>query len=438
MGKYSINVAIIDDGINQNLYSIGELKHNIQITSELYIQERVDYDPFLPSHGTTCASIIKKFVPDAPLSSVKILNEDSHKGMRSQLIKALEWCVENNIRIINLSLGTIDYKDFIEVEKAVKYTSDNGVIIVAACNNRNVFTCPASLENVIGVKCDRSGTLIEMEYIYNTFPLDGIDITACGIHDLVKYSGESVITSPCNSFTAPAITALVYNIMRNNPKIGLSKLKEVLKNKATDITQIEGGSYIKNNIVLGNVFDKHTNKSIEIPIIEVYNNYSNKIYDFYKKLNEKFRADGYNSVCICVEDDEKDLCNGLISITRGLTEDKIPLDKSFLVNRIKMICDIYDPDIIILPIDMTEGNRYTQLEAIESDLEVDIKININENLDIEVMSENENYEDGEVYSTNKYIETKTFTFYAQQIDHLYNYILSLFETDEGKTDTYET
>lgn len=430
-------MAIIDDGINHGLYKTGRLNHNIQITPELHIQERVDYDPFLPSHGTTCAAIIKKYAPDAILSSVKILNDDSRKGMRNQLTKALEWCVEKNIRLVNLSLGTIDYKDFIEVEKAVKYAADNGVIIVAACNNRNVFTCPASLENVIGVKCDRSGTLIGMEYIYKSFPMDGIDITACGIHDLVKYSGESKITSPCNSFTAPAITALVYNIIKNNPKMSLYGLKEVLKKNATDIMQIEGGSFIKSN--QGNGFNKYINKSIEIPIIEVYNNYGSGINGFYKNLTEKFREDGYNAISIFTQEtDEKDLCNGLIPIHSHLNDGKTSLDNNFLVNNIKMINNIYNPDIIILPIDMTKRNKYTKLEVLESDLEVDVKININENLDIEVISTNENDEDSEGHPTNIYNETKTFTFNAQQIDDLYNYILSLFETYEERTDTYET
>ncbi len=434
MEVYSENVAIIDDGINQNLYDIGELKHNIQITPEIHIQERVNYDPFLPSHGTTCAAIIKKYAPDAVLSSVKILNDDSCKGMKTQLIRALEWCVENDIRLVNLSLGTIDYKDFIEVEKAVKYASENGVIIVAACNNRNIFTCPASLDNVIGVKCDTSGKLKETEYIYNSFPLDGIDVTACGIHDLVKYSGESKITSACNSFATPAITALVYNIIKNNPNIGLYGLKEVLKQNSADAKQIEGSSYIIKKTQKINDFNNYINKSIEIPIIEVYNNYGNKINEFYKNLTGKFRADGYNAICICAEDDDKDLCNGLIPIYSNLINGKTVLDTNIFIKHIKMICTIYDPDIIIVPIDMTNDNQYTQL-AIESDLEADVKININEDLDIEVISTNENDEN---YQTNKYNETKTFTLNEQQIDDLYNYILSLFETNEERTDTYET
>ncbi len=431
------HIIIVDDGINQNLYDTGELKHNIQITPELHIHERVDYDPFLPSHGTTCAAIIKKYAPDAILSSVKILNDDSNKGMKTQLIRALEWCVENDIRLINLSLGTIDYKDFIEIEKAVKYASENGVIIVAACNNRNVFTCPASLENVVGVKCDTSGILKGKKYIYTSFPLDGIDITACGSHDLVKYSGESKITSSCNSFATPAITALVYNIIKSNPNIGLNDLKEVLKQNSVDSKQMEYSTYITNKSQTINNVSNYINKSIEIPIIEVYNNYGNKINGFYKSLTKKFRVDGYNAICICTEESEKDLCDGFIPIYSNPNNGKMVLANYFFVKRIKKICSIYDPDIIILPVDMKNDIQYTQL-AIESNLEADIKININENLDIEVISTNENDESNENYQTNKYNETKTFTFNEQQLDDIYNYILSLFETNEERTDTYET
>lgn len=438
MNNYYPQITIIDDGINQNLYDTGELKHNIQITPELHIHERVGYDPFLPSHGTTCAAIIKKYAPEAVLSSVKILNDDSRKGMKTQLIRALEWCVENNIRLINLSLGTIDYKDFIEVEKAVKYAWENGVIIVAACNNRNVFTCPASLENVIGVKCDTSGKLNGTEYIYNSFPPDGIDITACGIHDLVKYSGESKVTSSCNSFAAPDVTALVYNIIKNNPNMGLYELKEVLKQNSADSKHMEGSSYITNKSLKNKNYNIYINNSIEIPIIEVYNNYGNKITGFYKNLTEKFRVDGYNAICICTEEADKDLCNGLISIYSHLNDGKMSFDNIFFVKRIKLICSIYDPDIIIVPIDMTDDNRYIQLKDVESDLEADVKININENLNIEVMSTNENDESNENYQTNKYNETKAFASSDKQIDDIYKYILSLFETNEERIDTYET
>lgn len=395
-------IAIIDDGISEKFYSIEDLSNNLQISPELHIHVRVSYDPFLPSHGTTCAAIIKKYAHDAVLSSVKILNDNSHMGMKAQLITAINWCVENKINIVNLSLGTIDFKDFIEIETAIKNAYENGAIIIAACNNRNIFTCPASLKNVIGVRCDTSGKLKEGEYIYNPISPDGIEITACGSHKLLKYNGESKITSNCNSFATPFITALAYNIIKNNPNISFCELKEVLKTKAIRHSFINCRK-IKSILRVNSCL----NNSIDVPIIVVYN-HGNRTYEFYEKITDRFRRNGYNAIAI-VKESEEDLCNG-----------RVPLkcynnirDSSFKVN-IQGIFNIYDPDIIIVPIDMNKDSKAVYLKELESDLEVDIKIHI-KNSEIEVLSSDESN------------ETKTFTFSRDcQIDDLYNYILSLF------------
>ncbi len=427
MDKLTINnIAIIDDGINEKLYKIGELEHNLQITPELNIQERASYNPYLPSHGTICAAIIKKYAPDANLSSVKILNEDSHMGMKSQLIRALEWCVQNKIRLVNLSLGTIDFKDFVEVEKAVKYACENDVIIIAACNNRNIFTCPASLPYVIGVKCDISGIIKEREYLYNSFSPDGIDITACGVHKLEKYNGESKITSACNSFATPYITSQAYYIIKNNPSICLNELKELLKKKSQSYTKsLKQYMKISNQQIKSN---KHNigseqsnrkqklcnfmNKNIDVPIVATYN-YCCKKIDVVRNLTESFRINGYNAISIS-EGSQEDLCNGRVSIKSYLNCKNNSFNES-----IQRIFNIYDPDIIIMQIEMTNVSQEAHWKEIESHLEVDIKIHIYENLNVKVMSGND--EDG----TNV---TKTFTYLnAQQIDDLYNYILSLFD-----------
>ncbi len=85
------HIAIIDDGINEKLYATGELKCNIQITPEGNICERAGYYTLMPSHGTTCAAIIKKYILDVILSSVKVLDQYTHTGNKCQLINALQW-----------------------------------------------------------------------------------------------------------------------------------------------------------------------------------------------------------------------------------------------------------------------------------------------------------------------------------------------------------
>ncbi len=226
-----MKIVIIDDGINEKLYNTGSMWLNLEVTRDLQIHQRADYSPYEPSHATTCGAIIKKYSPDARLGSIKVLNETG-RGVRDQLITALYWCGDNNIKFVNLSLGTIDFRDYEEVRKAVNYVARKGVIVVAACNNGNIYTQPASLSNVIGVKCDIEGKLQEGQYSYNCYPLDGIDITACATHFLVKYDGTEKTTAPCNSFATPMITAIVSNILRQNPSMSLQKIKRKLAESA--------------------------------------------------------------------------------------------------------------------------------------------------------------------------------------------------------------
>jgi hypothetical protein len=228
-----LHIAIIDDGVNENRFNTGPLIHNIEITPRLKVKERRGYDTFVPCHGTACAAIIKKYAPQVRLSSIKVLNK-SNRGLCAQLIKAIEWCMTYKIRLLHMSIGTIDYHDFAAIQNIINRASFQGIIIVAACNNKNIITYPASLSNVIGVRCYIDRQLQEGDYRYNTYPFNGIEISACGRHTIMSGHGKMTVTSPCNSFAAPMITALVYNIMQANPGISLQHIKHELQKNASN------------------------------------------------------------------------------------------------------------------------------------------------------------------------------------------------------------
>lgn len=223
------NIAVIDDGVCEKSFNIGLLKYNIEITPDLEIRERLGYNPYEISHGSICAQIIRKYAPGTVLSSIKILNDNS-RCSREQLIKALIWCADNDIKLVNLSLGTIDYKDFQSISHAVNRVYKKGLIIVAAANNNDVFTYPASHTNVIGVKACKHQTVEDREYIYNSCNLDGIEITACGTHLLADGINEKTVSG--SSFAAPIITALIHNILDRYPSAGLEEVKEKLREAA--------------------------------------------------------------------------------------------------------------------------------------------------------------------------------------------------------------
>ncbi|MCX7745302.1 MAG: S8 family serine peptidase [Clostridia bacterium] len=222
-----VRIAIIDDGINEKLFNTGPLVQNIEITPDLKIKQRKAYDPYEMSHGTTCAAIIKKYAPKVQLTSVKILSDDTKRSMNGQLIKAIQWCVEQGITLVNLSLGTIHFRDFDEIQRVVGQAYQKGLIIVAACNNRNVFTYPASLSTVIGVKCIRDGDM-GRKYLYHPYSIDGIEISANGRHELINHLGETIATASCNSFAAPLITAEVAKLLKRYSKLTLEAVREKL------------------------------------------------------------------------------------------------------------------------------------------------------------------------------------------------------------------
>lgn len=223
-----IAVAIIDDGVGIGLYDTYDIAHSIEITPDLIVQD-VDRRKFRnASHGTICAAIVKKYYPKVTLTSIKVLNDKNRKGRSKQLIKAIQWCLDNGIQVANLSLGTIDYRDFEIIKETINRACNKGLIIVAACNNRNIFTAPASFSNVIGVKCYKNNDLKEGEYIFTLYPMDGIEVTACSQHQLLRSGCDSKVTSRCNSYAAPMITAEVCKIVDKHSNITLDEIKQNL------------------------------------------------------------------------------------------------------------------------------------------------------------------------------------------------------------------
>lgn len=279
-----ISVAVVDDGISNGLFGTNKIEHSIEITSDLIIQY-IDKSNMVRgniSHGTICAAIIKKYYPEAILTSIKVLNNKSHKCKKEQLIKAVEWCIHNDVQVINLSIGTINYRDFEPIREIIDKAYKRGLIIVAACNNKDIFTYPASYTNTIGVKCCKINSLKEGEHIFNLYPIDGIEVTSCSEHRLLKNNLKSKITSKCNSYAAPMITAEVCKIMSKFPNITLRKIKEELYKHSINYTNnILELNNIKSIDWIGNAALVNMNKKEEILQLS----YTNKIKNF-KQFND--------------------------------------------------------------------------------------------------------------------------------------------------------
>ncbi|APF26633.1 subtilase family protein [Clostridium sporogenes] len=377
-----INIAIIDDGVNENLYNTGVLKYNIEITPNLMIRERKKYDRYKSSHGTICAAIIKKYLPYSVLSSIKILN-DKCKGSVEQLSLALKLCADKEINLINLSLGSTYFDDFEILKESLEYCYKKGVIIVSAISNENIYTYPASLTNIIGVKCDKKGRIKEGKYIYIENSLDGVNIISLGSHTIKNFKGINGITNNCNSFVVPFIISEVYNMMKENLHYDLNSVKKYLKQKSSNNLLEEIDSVLKENYVSSD-FEKYlrVKNNLDIPIILVNNFENSSKYNFLYELVKCFRNDKYNCVGININS------NGQINIFQNnvINNYNGNIDK----NLFNTIYYIYNPDIFIINI----NNDTIYMYKIRKILEVDINILINTNVN--------NYSSNIVFQGEKY------------------------------------
>lgn len=354
-----VNIAVIDDGVNEAVYPVGELAYSIEVTPELKVENRGTHNIFEPSHGTTCAAIIKKYYADGVFSSVKVLNDHSGKGMAAQLVQGIRWCLEKEVQVISLSLGTVDYRDFGELEKVVNTAFEKGIILVAACNNKDIYTCPASLAKVIGVKSSKSVRLKEGEYLYHRDPLDGIEVTGCCEHKLTAMTGEETITPLCNSFAAPMITAEVCRIMENYPGIPLEKLKQELCKSAVN----HAGDTANMGRDKGKGLLK---RGIDVPLILIYGYEGGRMQELLEAFQQSFREEGYYAVGVCGQ--EGAALRGLHSM--AVHNDERP---ESLKNNLERIYKVYDCDLLLLGLEINEGNT-DYVRQVERILKPDISI----------------------------------------------------------------
>jgi hypothetical protein len=243
-GKAETHIAVVDDGINEDFFRTGPLVHNVEVTETCVVKMRQGYDRARMSHGTVCAGIIRKYAPSTALSSVKILGEN-FRGLPRQLNRAIDYCVEKKIRVIHLSLGTIAPADFPGIRETVNRAFRKGHVIVAAVNNKNIYTCPASLANVIGVQCDRGGEYAGGRLRPAVCSPIGVDFFCLANHALIDRLGQPFVTYESNSFAAPLVTARAASLLADNPALSFDQLKSALGKMAAGAAPVPAMEAVK-------------------------------------------------------------------------------------------------------------------------------------------------------------------------------------------------
>lgn len=167
-------------------------------------------------HGTEVTGIISagKFkegnigiAPNVQLYDVKVLN-DKGKTDYETVIRGIEWCINNNIQIINMSFGF--ESNNLDLERAINRALDKGIIIVAASGNSLGLRVdyPAKYDGVISVSA-----LKEDLTRYSYSGKGKIDYAAPGVNILTTNNkgGYTIVhgTSFASAFVTGSIAALI-------------------------------------------------------------------------------------------------------------------------------------------------------------------------------------------------------------------------------------
>jgi subtilisin family serine protease len=141
-----VRIGVLDSGVCRTHPHVGKIVDGITIAAD---GARAGYEDTL-GHGTAVAAVIHHLNPQADLVAVKIFDRKLATSLRV-VIGAIDWCLEHDIQIINLSLGTLNPKHRSAFEDAVARTRQAGAVIVSALEMSGVAALPGSLAGVIGV-----------------------------------------------------------------------------------------------------------------------------------------------------------------------------------------------------------------------------------------------------------------------------------------------
>lgn len=145
-----VKIAVLDSGVNMYHSHISDRLTGAayRVNREGWIEKHDDIRDFL-GHGTAIAAVLKYMAPEATLVIGKIFDEKL-ACYPSVLSMAIDWAIEEQVDIINLSLGMSE--NFEVVEEACQRAADAGITIIAAYNKQSDVVWPAKLPTVYAVE----------------------------------------------------------------------------------------------------------------------------------------------------------------------------------------------------------------------------------------------------------------------------------------------
>jgi hypothetical protein len=279
-------IAIIDDGIDGSKLLYHNLKYNLFVDNSNEIRAWDSEKYIFTQHGTICARIIETYAPKADFISISVFQNAELKTNSERLFAALNWCLDNRIQLIHMSVGTDLLQDALMIRPVIARMLMQGQIIVAAGNNKGKYTIPACLGGVIGVIANEK----LMRFSFNACHFDkGILLSASSRHRLIDLLGNILETDISNSYAAPTVTAAIHNLLMNHEPYSISvpSLYRELTGKKLEYNLIRP-DFIENAYVLNLSGEKLLNHRFFFSCRGEYTTIENFLNEYEKDNNFVF------------------------------------------------------------------------------------------------------------------------------------------------------
>jgi subtilisin family serine protease len=198
-----VRVAIIDSGVNPAHPHVGGVAGGIGFTANGTTENYLDY----LGHGTAVAGAIREKAPEALLFAVKVFDQ-SLRTTAATILRALEWTIDQQMDVVNLSLGTFNQSYRSQFEQLVARAAERNVIIVAAHETNGQTLLPGCLPDVLAVElawaCPRDTFRVKTERTKSIFLASGFPRAIPGVKPEQNLSGISFAVANLTGFVTRA------------------------------------------------------------------------------------------------------------------------------------------------------------------------------------------------------------------------------------------
>lgn len=244
---YGINgngmrVAVLDTGIDRNH---SDLQANVRGGYSVFT-DSANRNPYHDpnGHGTHVAGTVAAanngsgvlgVAPRAQLYAVKVLN-NSGSGSLAGIAQGIEWSINNNMHIINMSLGTSQHSSILQQYCNLAY--NRGILVVAAAGNSgnswgsgDNVAYPARYSSVIAVAATDSNN--RRGSFSSTGP--AVEIAAPGVNVLSTLPNNRYGSLNGTSMASPHVAGVAALVWQYKPHLSNVQLRNTLNATAQNL-----------------------------------------------------------------------------------------------------------------------------------------------------------------------------------------------------------